>query len=102
MILKEKMCYMFNGNGIHVWMPVQIKKPISDETVECHADDISTSELSKLDSIEYCGRHSDNTPGVILRKGRLEVWTPIAARLWPRIIKLIPLCTFLSGVYINI
>ena len=75
------------ANGSHMWTPVQVKKPksLSDEPVEPHADDISTSELSKLDSIEYRGRDSDDAPGVILRKGSLEVWTPIAARLRPRI-----------------
>ena len=30
------------------------------------------SELSKLDSIEYCGRDLDNAPGVILRKGSMD------------------------------
>ena len=38
-----------------------------------------------MDSIEYCGGESDNASGVVLRKGSLEVWTPIAARLRPRI-----------------
>ena len=75
------------ANGNHVWTPIQVKKPksLSDESVEPHTDDIPISELSKLDSIEYCGRDSDNAPGVILRKGSLEVWTPIATRLCPRI-----------------
>ena len=75
------------ANSNHVWTPVQVKKPksLSDEPVEPHVEDISTSELSKLDSIEYCGCDSDDAPGVILRKGSLEVWTPIAARLQPRI-----------------
>ena len=70
------------ANGNHVWTPVQVKKPksLSDEPVEPHADDISTSELSKLDSIEYyCGHDSDDAPGVTLRKGSLEIWTLIAA-----------------------
>ena len=75
------------ANGNHVRTPVQVMKPksLSDGSVEPHADDIPVSELSKLDSIEYCGRDSDNAPGVTLRKGCLEVWTPIAARLRPRI-----------------
>ena len=62
-----------------------VKKPksLSDEPVEPHTDDIPVSELSKLDSIEYCGRDSDNAPGMILRKGSLEVWTLIAAWLRP-------------------
>ena len=70
------------ANGNHVWIPEQVKKPksLSDEPVEPHADDISTSELSKLDSIEYyCGHDSDDTPGMTLRKDSLEIWTPIAA-----------------------
>ena len=63
------------ANGSHVWTPVQVMKPnvLSDELVEPHAVDIPVSELSKLDSIEYCGRDSDNAPGVILRKCCLEV-----------------------------
>ena len=39
---------------------------------------LAVSELSKF---EYCGHDSDNAPGVILRKGSLEVWPPIAALL---------------------
>ena len=44
------------ANGSHVWTPVQVMKPnvLSDELVEPHAIDIPVSELSKLDSIEYC------------------------------------------------
>ena len=71
-------------NGNHVWTPVHVMKPnvLLDELVEPHAVDIPVSELSKF---EYCGWDSDNAPGVILRKGCLEVWTPIASRLCPRI-----------------
>ena len=65
-------------NGNHMWTSVQAMKPnvLLDELVEPHgAVDIPVSELSKLYSIEYCGRDSDNGPCVILRKGCLEVWT---------------------------
>ena len=68
-----------------MWTPIQVKKPkpVLDEPVP---DVISLSELSKLDdSVLYCGRDQGNAPGVILKKGSLEVWTPIAARLHPRI-----------------
>ena len=53
------------ANGNHVRTPVLVMKPksLSDASVEPHADDIPGSELSKLDSIEYCGRDSDNAPG---------------------------------------
>ena len=82
--MRDHNAYLELANGNHMWTPVQVKKPksLSDEPFEPHADNIS---LSKLDSIEYCSRDSDDAPGVILRKGSPEVWTPIAAQLWPRI-----------------
>ena len=70
---------LFSDNYI-MFESYNVLKPLSLYIiVKPHTDNIPVSELSKLDSIEYCGRDSDNAPGVILRKGSLEVWTPIAA-----------------------
>ena len=60
-------------------------KRLTDVPAEPVLQDIPVSQLLDMDSIEYCGGESDNAPGVIVRKGSLEVWTPIAARLRPRI-----------------
>ena len=73
-------------NGDHLWTPVQVKQPkplVDDKPIE-HVN-VPVSELLDLDSIQYCGSDTDNAPGVVLKKGSLEVWTPIAARLRPRI-----------------
>ena len=73
-------------NGDHLLTPVQVKQPkplVDDKPVE-HVVNVPVSELLDLDSIQYCGSDTDNAPGVVLRKGSLEVWTPIAARLRPR------------------
>ena len=37
-------------------------------------------ELAGVDNVEFRSHEVDDSPGVILRKGCLEVWTPIAAR----------------------
>ena len=70
-----------------MWTPVHVRqfKRLADVPAKPVSQDIPVSQLVDMDSIEYCGGESDNSPGVILRKGSLEVWTPIAARLRPRI-----------------
>ena len=75
------------NNGDHMWTPVHVRqfKRLTDVPAEPVSQAIPVSQLLDMDSIEYCGGESDNAPGVVLRKGSLEVWTLIAARLRPRI-----------------
>ena len=61
-------------------MHVRQFKRLTDVPAEPVSQDIPVSQLVDMDS---SGGESDNSPGVILRKGSLEVWTPIAARLRP-------------------
>ena len=42
--------------------------------------DLSVPELNELDKVEFQGCDDDYAPGVILHKGFLQVWTPIATR----------------------
>ena len=75
------------NNGDHMWTPVHVRqfKRLMDVPAEPVSQAIPVSKLLDMDSIEYCGGESDNAPGVVLRRGSLEVWTLIAARLRPRI-----------------
>ena len=70
-----------------MWTPVHVRqfKRLTDVPAESVSQDIPVSQLLDMDSIEYCGGESDNVPGVVVRNGSLEVWTPIAAWLRPRI-----------------
>jgi hypothetical protein len=79
----EPSLHLELNNGDRMWTPVhvrQFKRP-SDVPAEPVSHDIPVSNLLGMDSIEYCERESDSAPGVVLRKGSLEIWTPIAARL---------------------
>ena len=58
-------------------------KRLTDVPAEPVSQDIPVSQLVDMDGIEYCEGESDNAPGIVLRKGSLEVWTPIAAQLHP-------------------
>jgi hypothetical protein len=60
-------------------------KRLLDVPAEPVSQDIPVSKLLDMDTIEYCERESDSAPGVVLKKGSLEVWTPIATRLRPKI-----------------
>ena len=83
----EPSLHLELNNGDHMWTPVHVRqfKRLTDVPAEPVSQAIPVSQLLDMDSIEYCGGESDNAPGVVLRKGSLEVWTPIAAWLRPRI-----------------
>ena len=64
-----------------VWTPVNVKRPgVSAMGLPDGRESLSVHELAGLDDVELRSHEVDDSPGVILRKGCLEVWTPIAAR----------------------
>ena len=83
----EPSLHLELNNGDHMWTPVHVRqfKRLMDVPAKPVSQDIPASQLLDMDSIEYCGGESGNAPGVVLRKGSLEVWTPIAVRLHTRI-----------------
>ena len=66
-------------SGESVWTPVCVRKPNGCDGNLSHAD------LSDMDEIVFQSHITDDTPGVVLRQGTLEVWTPVAARTRSRL-----------------
>jgi hypothetical protein len=76
-------------SGDSLWTPLRVLRPQQQSPVvsgkdECEVD-LTVSELQDLDSIVFEGREVDSAPGLILRKGCLQVWTPIARRTRSRL-----------------
>ena len=63
--------------GESVWTPVCVKKLKGVDSCETHDSALTMDELSAMDDIVF---EIDDSPGVVLKKGCLEVWTPIASR----------------------
>ena len=61
---------VFNS-GKQVWTAIRVGRPSICDTVSVDSE-LSIEELA-------------DTPGVVLRKGGLEVWTPVAARTGSRL-----------------
>ena len=57
----------------------------SCETVARVDSALTMAELSDMDEIVFQGNEIDGSPGVVLKKGCLEVWTPIATRTRSRL-----------------
>ena len=76
----SKVHTYYNGDHNIMWTPVHVMqfKQLTDVPAKPISQDIPVFQLLDMNSIEYF-------PGVVPRKGSLEVWTPIAARLRPRI-----------------
>ena len=66
-------------SGESVWTPVCVRKPNGCDGNLSHAD------LSDMDEIVFQSHITDDTPGVVLRQGTLEVWTPVATRTRSRL-----------------
>jgi hypothetical protein len=76
-------------SGGSVWTPLRVLRPQQQSPVvsgqdECE-EDLTVPELHDLDSIVFEGREVDSTPGLLLWKGCLQVWTPIARRTRSRL-----------------
>ena len=82
---KEVACVDFTlinlelHSGESVWTPVCVRKPNGCDGNLSHAD------LSGMDEIVFQSHITDDTPGVVLRQGTLEVWTPVATRTCSRL-----------------
>ena len=71
--------------GKSVWTPVSVKKPTG--SLDDESEVLSVAELADLDEVVFRCHETDDSPGLMLRKGSLhvEVWTPIAARTRSRL-----------------
>ena len=49
------------------------------ELVKCALSSAVCGRASDLDGIEFLSHASNDAPGVVLMKGSLRVWTPVAA-----------------------
>ena len=47
-------------------------------------ENLSLADLSGMDEVVFLSS-TDDTPGVLLKSGKLEVWTPIATRTRSRV-----------------
>ena len=65
-------------SGKTVWTPVCVKKP------DVRDENLSLADLSGMDEVVFLSS-TDDTPGVVLKSGKLEVWTPIATRTRSRV-----------------
>ena len=55
------------------------------ENINSEKSVLSVEELVDLDEIEFEDHAVTGAPGVVLRKGSLTVWTPIATRTRSRL-----------------
>ena len=69
--------------GKSVWTPVSVKKPTG--SFDDGSEVLSVAELADMDEVVFRCHETDDSPGLMLRKGSLEVWTPIAARTRSRL-----------------
>ena len=67
------------NSGKQVWTAICVGRLSICDTVSV----VSIEELADMDNIEF--HVAEDTPGVVLRKGCLEVWTPVAARTGSRV-----------------
>ena len=63
------------------WTPVRVKKPIISGDAN---DELSVAELNELDDVVFRSGEVDDMPGVVLTKGCMQVWTPIATPIATR------------------
>ena len=61
-----------------VWTPVSVKKPTG--SLDDGSEVLSVAELADINEVVFRCHEMDDSPGLMLRKGNLEVWIPIAAR----------------------
>ena len=73
------------NSGESMWTPVHVLKPSNGTDFEKTDSVLSAEELSDLDGIEFLSHASNDAPGVVLMKGSLRVWTPVAARTRSRL-----------------
>ena len=69
---------LYLNSGGHLWTPVCVKKPHSIEKGE--SDFLSVQDLNEMDEVVFLSHNIDDTPGVVVKKGNLEVWTPVATQ----------------------
>ena len=74
---------LYNGEVIR--KPIMVQRPplLSKECGKTKEQDtyslcLSNNELIDLNKIEYKGREANYAPGVIVRKGAVQYWSPIA------------------------
>ena len=71
------------NSGEYVWAPVCVKKPGDHHSAT--DQHMSVKDLGDMDEIIFQTHEVDDNPGVVLRKGSLEVWTPVASRTRSRL-----------------
>ena len=69
------------------WKPVDVLTPRMGESMKSRSENsvLSVEELTELDTIVYEDHEVTGAPGVILRQGSMNVWTPIATRTRSRL-----------------
>ena len=70
-------------NGTKQWTPIEVLRTKNAEEevgLVSSQHQFLSSELRNLDLVEFRFNDINNSPGVILQKGCLEVWTPIVRR----------------------
>ena len=72
------------NSGEQVWTAICVGRPSICDTVSVDSE-LSIEELADMDNIEFRSHEAEDTPGVVLKKGCLEVWTPVAARTRSRL-----------------
>ena len=66
--------------GDSVWTPVNVKKPTGIALGADTSEFLSAAILDDMDDVVFRSHEVDDSPGFVLKKGSLEVWTPVASR----------------------
>ena len=66
--------------GDIVWTPVNVKKPTGIALGADTSEFLSATILDDVDDVVFRSYKVDDSPGILLKKGYLEVWTRIASR----------------------